>query len=109
MTRIRKLIVGLLMVSLLVVGLVAIAGNRLGGKGSDEWTAARGTGECSLQQNQDSDGDGIPNCEDPDWVRPLDGTGFRHMQGQGKGVHDGGGNGHGKGNGACDGSGYGRN
>jgi len=24
---------------------------------------------------QDADGDGIPNALDPDWVKPLDGTG----------------------------------
>jgi cytoskeletal protein RodZ len=26
---------------------------------------------------KDSDGDGIPNCQDPDWVRPLDGSGAK--------------------------------
>jgi hypothetical protein len=110
MTKIRKLIVGLLVLSLLAVGLVAVAGNGLGGKGSDDWTAARATGECSMQQSQDSDGDGIPNCEDEDWVRPLDGTGFKHMQGQGQALQDGSGNGRGGGmrNGTCDGSGYGK-
>ncbi len=30
---------------------------------------------------QDSDGDGIPNCEDEDWIRPEDGTGFMHQIG----------------------------
>jgi len=25
---------------------------------------------------RDDDGDGIPNCLDDDWVRPLDGTGY---------------------------------
>jgi len=26
---------------------------------------------------RDYDGDGIPNCQDPDWVRPQDGTGYK--------------------------------
>lgn len=30
---------------------------------------------------QDSDGDGIPNCQDEDWVRPEDGSGFMHQIG----------------------------
>lgn len=106
MTKMRKLIVGALVLSLLAVGLVAIAGNGFGGKGTDEWAAARGTGECSLQQSQDSDGDGILNCEDEDWTRPLDGTGFKHMQSQGEGLRDGSGNK--AGNGVCDGSGNGK-
>jgi len=111
MTKIRKLIVGLLVLGLLSVGVVALAGNGSGGKGTDDWTAARGTGECSYQEDRDSDGDGIPNCDDPDWTRPLDGTGYSQMQAQGKALRDGSGNatrGNGARNGACDGSGYGR-
>ncbi|MDW7761210.1 MAG: hypothetical protein SCM96_11315 [Acidobacteriota bacterium] len=32
---------------------------------------------------RDHDNDGIPNCQDPDWNRPEDGTGYqnRHMKG----------------------------
>lgn len=30
-----------------------------------------------FQWMRDADGDGIPNCLDPDWVRPLDGTGYQ--------------------------------
>lgn len=30
---------------------------------------------------RDSDNDGIPNCLDPDWVRPLDGKGFQSKHG----------------------------
>jgi len=29
----------------------------------------------------DSDGDGIPNCQDSDFVRPLDGSGNKYMKG----------------------------
>lgn len=33
---------------------------------------------------KDADGDGIPNCQDPDWTRPLDGSGTmaQHKNGQ---------------------------
>lgn len=30
---------------------------------------------------RDSDNDGIPNCQDPDWVRPQDGSGFQSKYG----------------------------
>jgi len=26
---------------------------------------------------RDADGDGIPNCQDPDWTKPLDGSGYK--------------------------------
>jgi hypothetical protein len=41
---------------------------------------------------RDSDNDGIPNCQDPDWTRPQDGTGskMRHGSvGAGAGQHPG--------------------
>lgn len=52
----------------------------------------------------DIDGDGIPNGQDPDFVRPQDGSG--RMAGAGKGMR-GAGNGGGLGTGVCDGSGSG--
>ena len=33
---------------------------------------------------RDADGDGIPNCLDPDWVRPRDGTGYQVRNGFGE-------------------------
>lgn len=30
---------------------------------------------------RDADNDGIPNCIDPDWTRPLDGTGYMNRYG----------------------------
>jgi hypothetical protein len=68
---------------------------------------------------KDADGDGIPNCQDPDWTRPLDGSGYmaQHMNGQaagsinkagfGKGSFRNGTTGAGKmaGAGVCDGTG----
>ena len=71
----------------------------------------------------DSDGDGIINCLDPDYVKPLDGTGRKLMKGstykmgnggygpgngtgnQGIGPRDGTGFGSGSGTGTCDGTG----
>ncbi len=89
------------MVSLLAVGVVALAENGFGGKGSADWAAARAAGECTCDGERDVDGDGIPNCDDEDFVRPLDGSGYGQMQGYGRGLRDG------SGNGMCDGSGYG--
>ncbi len=31
---------------------------------------------------RDADGDGIPNCQDPDWTRPQDGTGYQNRFGR---------------------------
>ncbi len=41
----------------------------------------KGTGDGNYFKNfyqwlRDDDGDGIPNCLDPDYIRPEDGTGF---------------------------------
>jgi hypothetical protein len=47
---------------------------------------------------RDHDNDGIPNCQDPDWTRPEDGTGYKNQLGRkgsenqlgsGKGYHGG--------------------
>ena len=32
---------------------------------------------------RDHDNDGIPNCQDPDWTPPEDGTGYKNRFGQG--------------------------
>jgi hypothetical protein len=34
---------------------------------------------------KDADGDGIPNCQDPDWTRPLDGSGYKVQARKGAG------------------------
>jgi len=34
-----------------------------------------GDGICDIAR--DADGDGIPNGQDPDWTKPLDGTGYK--------------------------------
>jgi len=47
---------------------------------------------------RDHDSDGIPNCQDPDWTKPEDGTGYKNQFGRkgtenqfgsGKGYHGG--------------------
>ena len=92
MNKIRNLIVGLTIVSLLAVGVVAVAGNRFGA--STSWEPQQAAeGDCDLHE-RDADGDGILNSEDPDWARPLDGNGYGERKGN-------------AGNGPMDGSGFG--
>jgi len=31
---------------------------------------------------RDHDNDGLPNCQDPDWTRPEDGTGYKNQFGR---------------------------
>lgn len=38
-----------------------------------------GDGICDFAR--DHDNDGIPNCQDPDWSRPQDGTGYMNRKG----------------------------
>jgi len=38
-----------------------------------------GDGICDLAR--DHDGDGIPNCQDADWTKPEDGTGYQSRKG----------------------------
>ena len=111
MNKIRNLIVGLTLVSLLAVGVVAVAGNGFGASTTFVPQNAA-TGDCGLHE-RDSDGDGILNSEDTDWVRPMDGSGYGErqgnagngpMDGSGFGARQGGGLGQGSGNGIHDGS-----
>ena len=96
MNKIRNLIAGLTIVSLLAVGLVAVAGNGFGA--STEWAPQKAaTGDCDLNA-YDADGDGIINSEDADWVRPFDGSGYGQSQGFAEGNFE---------NRPVDGSGYG--
>jgi len=109
MKKIKTVVISILAVSILVVGLVAFAGNGFG-LGSAV-PAANQTSEARVYQNQqDADGDGILNCDDPDWVAPMDGTGYGVSNGQGQRLGDGSGIGsaHGNGQRLADGSGVGR-
>jgi hypothetical protein len=40
------------------------------------------------QWMRDDDGDGIPNCQDPDWTKPEDGAGYGTFGGCGNGSGD---------------------
>ncbi|MCK4570911.1 hypothetical protein KAT84_03065 [Candidatus Bipolaricaulota bacterium] len=110
MNKIRNLIVGLTIVSLLAVGVVAVAGNGFGASANWEPQQAA-TGDCDLHE-RDADGDGILNSEDPDWTRPMDGSGYGErkgnagngpLDGSGFGARQGGGFGQGRDGGNCDG------
>ena len=96
MNKIKNLVVGLTIVSLLAVGVVAVAGNGFGA--SESWAPQQAaTGDCDLNE-RDFDGDGILNSEDSDWVRPMDGSGYGVSQGNAQGL---------SGDRPMDGSGYG--
>jgi len=102
MNKSRNLIIGLVLVSLFVVGVVAAAGSGFGTTSS--WHPQQtASGSCDLYQ-RDADGDGILNADDTDWIRPMDGTGYgvgggnggnqlgdRPMDGTGHGARQGGG------------------
>ena len=96
MNKMRNWMVGLTIVSLLAVGVVAVAGNGFGG--SESWTPQKAaTGDCDLNE-RDADGDGIVNSDDGDWVHPLDGSGYGRSEGFAQGNFE---------NCPADGSGYG--
>jgi len=110
MNKMRNWMVGLTIVSLLAVGMVALAGNGFGASTTFEPQKAA-TGGCDLHE-RDTDGDGILNSDDPDWVRPLDGSGYGERKGYGQGLSAnrpldgtgyGSGMGRGAGSGSCDG------
>ena len=111
MKRLRNWIAGFTVAALLAVGVVALAGN---GFGSNDQTAdarQNAAANCALHK-RDADGDGILNADDPDWVRPMDGTGHGAGRSYGQGFSgdrllDGsgfGGHGAGAGTGLRDGS-----
>jgi hypothetical protein len=100
---------------LFAIGLVALVLAFSIDTASAQTTKAPGKGATQMSWGSfDDDGDGIPNCQDPDYVRPLDGTGKKlgRMQGgkhgQGYGTNGSGsvsGTGTGTGTGVCDGTG----
>jgi hypothetical protein len=89
--------------------------------GSDALSQAQGKpadrGDARQYGPIDLDGDGIPNCLDPDFVKPADGSGRKlGKMGLGRGYGDGSGNcgigprngsGFGPGSGTCTGTGPG--
>ena len=109
MKKIKTVVISILALSILVVGLAAFAGNGYGA-GSAVQGANQTDGTQLFLNQQDSDGDGILNCEDADWVAPMDGTRYGAENGQGQRLADGSGLGsaHGYGQRLADGSGMGR-
>jgi len=109
MKKIKTVVISILALSILVVGLAVFAGNGYGA-GSAVPGANQTDGTQLFLNQQDSDGDGILNCEDADWVAPMDGTGYGAANGQGHRLGDGSGLGsaHGYGHRLGDGSGMGR-
>jgi hypothetical protein len=106
MKKVKVWMAGLTIVSLLAIGLVAVAGNGFGT--STGWNSTQAaTGNCSLYE-RDADGDGILNADDADWVRPLDGSGYGAGQGFGANAGQGIG-GQQLGDRPMDGTGYGAN
>jgi len=76
----------ILFVSIMIVGVVALTarngnGRMLNGKGTGDCIFIDENGDGINDNFRDHDGDGIPNFEDPDWVRPKDGTGYKTGQG----------------------------
>lgn len=84
MNKLRMWIVGLMILSLLGIGVVALAGNGFGNGSANATSRRTASGSCSLCE-RDADSDGIVNSEDPDWTQLLDGTGYG--QGQGYSQH----------------------
>jgi len=98
MNKMKTVVISILAVSILVVGLVAFAGNRFG-SGSIAQVPGQTDGTCPYLNQYDADGDGILNCEDDDWEAPMDGTGYGAMNGNGQRLGNGSGLGRGNGNG----------
>ena len=109
MKKIKTVVISMLALSILVVGLAAFAGNGFGSGGAVQ--AGNQTDKARLYLNQyDTDGDGILNCDDPDWQAPMDGTGYGASNGNRQHLGDGSGQGsmQGYGQRLADGSGLGR-
>jgi hypothetical protein len=70
---------------LLVVLMAAVGANAQGfgpGAGNGECQFIDEDGDGFNDLAPDADGDGIPNGQDPDWVKPEDGTGYQHQYGK---------------------------
>ena len=116
MNKKRNWMIGLTIVSLLAIGVVAVAGNGFGDSTARSNERQAASGSCTLQE-RDADGDRIPNSEDPDWAAPVDGSGYGRQTGYGRnlsanclqdgsgyGIRQGGGHGQRGSAGECDGS-----
>ncbi|HUT87509.1 MAG TPA: hypothetical protein VMX15_05445 [Candidatus Heimdallarchaeota archaeon] len=73
--RTKTLVLALLAISLLVVGVFAMA-HGLGRGETADWHCSGPIEDCPYGAERDADGDGIVNCADEDWSRPLAGSGY---------------------------------
>ena len=89
--RTKTLILALLAISLLAIGVFAMA-HGFGRNDPGDWHCSGPTEDCPYGAERDADGDGIVNCADEDWSRPLDGSGYG--QSAGYGLQSGYGRGH---------------
>lgn len=87
MTKKLMFILGLV----LIFGMFALnaANGFKNGSGNGECIFIDENGDGINDNFRDHDGDGIPNFEDPDWIRPQDGTGYGSGQGKMNGKRDG--------------------
>lgn len=79
----KKLFVVLL--SIMVIGVFALTAGKGPGDGTGTCIFIDENGDGINDNFRDHDGDGIPNHDDPDWVRPQDGTGYGAGNGAGNG------------------------
>ncbi len=88
-----KKVMVLMFAMVVLSALVLTAGNGLrNGTGTGECIFIDENGDGINDNFRDHDGDGIPNYEDSDWVKPQDGTGNGTGQGKMNGKRDGTGN-----------------
>ena len=92
--RTKTLVLALLAISLLAIGVYAMA-HGFGRNGPADEGCYRPTEGCPYGLGRDADGDGVLNCADEDWSRPLDGSGYGPTTGCGTGPRSG--NGYGPG------------
>ena len=80
--RTKTLVLALLAISLLAIGVFAMA-NGFGRGETADCRCSGSTEDCPYESERDADGDGIVNCADEDWSRPLDGSGYGQTGGYG--------------------------
>jgi len=86
--RTKTLVLALLAISLLGVGVFAMA-NGFGRNDPADCHCSTSIEDCPYGIERDADGDGIVNCADEDWSRPLDGSGYGQTTGYGTGLRNG--------------------
>lgn len=85
--RTKTLVLALLAISLLGVGVFAMA-HGFGRNDPANWGCNRPIEDCPYGIEQDAVGDGIVNREEEDWSGPLDGSGYGQTAGYGIGLRN---------------------